>query len=78
MSMIEFPDMEKLELFGSSKYAVVRKLREGSADLDIWAFWAPRPINHSTPDIGKKGTAPLRGAFYLWRSCEQANDVHLV
>ena len=39
MSMIEFPDMDAVRAFWhSSEYASVKKLRDGAAQLNIWAF----------------------------------------
>ncbi len=36
--IFEFPSMDKLqEFWNSPRYADVRKLREGLADLDVWA-----------------------------------------
>jgi uncharacterized protein (DUF1330 family) len=36
--MFEFPSMESIRKFwNSAEYAKVRKLREGSGELDVWA-----------------------------------------
>jgi len=39
VSMFEFPDMEAIRKFWNSpEYIPIKKLREGAATLDIWAF----------------------------------------
>ena len=39
VSMFEFPDIEAIHAFWNSPdYVPIRKLREGIATLDIWAF----------------------------------------
>jgi uncharacterized protein (DUF1330 family) len=36
--LFEFPSMEAIHRFwNSAEYAAVKKLREGAADLDVWA-----------------------------------------
>ena len=38
LAVFEFPSLERLHAFwNSAEYAEVKKLREGVADLDIWA-----------------------------------------
>lgn len=45
--IFEFPSMEELHQFWNSPdYAEVKKLREGLADLDIWAVPGFEPRTH--------------------------------
>jgi uncharacterized protein (DUF1330 family) len=37
--MVQFPDMDTIRAFwGSPEYASVKKLRDGAATIDVWAF----------------------------------------
>ena len=39
LSMFEFPDIEAIRAFWNSPdYLSIKKLREGAATLDVWAF----------------------------------------
>jgi uncharacterized protein (DUF1330 family) len=39
VSILAFPDMEAIHAFWSSPdYAAIKKLREGAATLNVWAF----------------------------------------
>jgi uncharacterized protein (DUF1330 family) len=39
VSMFEFPDMEAIRaIWNSPDYIPIKKLREGAATLDVWAF----------------------------------------